>query len=1316
MQVRTKIRLRWVFPLSILSLCQSAYGDLLGDLGFQPDPEAPTVVRESRGTFEGPQQSVYPGQGLGGYNNSASASDTFNETSEVNAIIGPGLANDYYGARLRGIVDGEVGIGYVLDVGYGSFNATVPMLVTIELPPEKTVPPGQPFVIKSSWKTQGGFGYRTTGPLGINFDADFDFEMDVTFSGEVCAVDCLPISLPTIDFPSINIPLPFPFDIEFPSIPWVEEDPYTRIDLANINPLLTNPNPIPSGVFTFDLLRASYDPDQQIDFSINASRNAGTRSPLKTSWQAPIVGVTLDVTNMLTNIVSVAPGVVVPPLNGNLSDLKNFVLRQTTGADASIGSAESFLLGQVKYNLVEAALGVDFIFGESFSLIPVAPTITLVYGPGHPQVGSTWATFEAGKDVEVNMPLATDPTPMVMQVTMNAPLFSYSGVASVDPRFEISALSASVGFPVVPGRIGLGPVFRTGDLIPPIDSHNSPVPFPVIGGVGPQFNDPFEDQALDLVPPIGLDSINCRDLADIGEDGDVINEVSGEIVYSLIEGFNSPPQVVKVIAPGIGMVDSSVKNCAFEMIARNGGDKSEFVMTAGAVRTGLEKVLIYSNYGNLKLGQDSARVNLKIAGNNGSYITDSEIDLGPREDGFGKGTIEVFSADTAPQIPQDYDVVELSITGSEVTAFEFHLSTRNSNPGGTDVLINDSRVELFSLFINSNDEFLVESNSLLALDFKPNGSGFSRNSGLITVGDGSVLDVRAPLTNRSNPSSIFDNNNILIEQGGLLALQNGISSGLNGSTGNIELMGGSSDASAELAMFLASSLTDGYSADELFAALQAAPNEDAILFIDDGQITNQVINNLQGTLLGFGGDVTTSVIGSDNGRFIIADTSFNFDQSQLLGSGVIDIRENAELVLIGGPLSSENEVIPLFVAENGGLLLNNAGGISLSGSFPVAIMGDGGFDGALQVLNQGELLVSGQQNMQFHGNLEMVNTGAFEILGEAVVSLVELQVPGIDELDNPIMISLVPTILQTDGYTTINGTLTNDGASSPAIEVRGGELNGAGIIEGTLLNSGGLVTPTTFNNTLTVFEDYIQLNGASLRVDLGGSLFGPQNSSIDVSDMAILAGELVIIVDADWWNDTPPSLGDRFTVLSHAQSSGEFSTAIAELSDGTPLNELDFRFEVEYSAESTQIVLREAVDPEDLGQEIFDSDEDGDGIEDVDDNCTAEPNPGQEDIDDDLIGDACDPNSIDPAAMIKTTKSALNSLKKLEKKKSIKRDRKSRKFAGKARRDLISALSLFKAGDIDSGASQITEAIANLRKIRKEKSKVKKIIRKLGKI
>ena len=83
------------------------------------------------------------------------------------------------------------------------------------------------------------------------------------------------------------------------------------------------------------------------------------------------------------------------------------------------------------------------------------------------------------------------------------------------------------------------------------------------------------------------------------------------------------------------------------------------------------------------------------------------------------------------------------------------------------------------------------------------------------------------------------------------------------------------------------------------------------------------------------------------------------------------------------------------------------------------------------------------------------------------------------------------------------------------------------------------------------------------------------------------------------------------------------------------------------------------------------------------------------------------------AIAINTTASVLKSLKKLAKKKAIKKDKKSKKFARKARKHLESALSLFKGININSGKSQIKNAITDLNKIKSSKSTVKKLVKRL---
>ena len=76
-------------------------------------------------------------------------------------------------------------------------------------------------------------------------------------------------------------------------------------------------------------------------------------------------------------------------------------------------------------------------------------------------------------------------------------------------------------------------------------------------------------------------------------------------------------------------------------------------------------------------------------------------------------------------------------------------------------------------------------------------------------------------------------------------------------------------------------------------------------------------------------------------------------------------------------------------------------------------------------------------------------------------------------------------------------------------------------------------------------------------------------------------------------------------------------------------------------------------------------------------------------------------------------KSILKSVKKLQKTKSIKKDTKSKKYLYKAKLDLDEAYSYYLRGLDELGATHAKRAIKDFRKVRKSKSNVKKLIKKL---
>jgi hypothetical protein len=127
---------------------------------------------------------------------------------------------------------------------------------------------------------------------------------------------------------------------------------------------------------------------------------------------------------------------------------------------------------------------------------------------------------------------------------------------------------------------------------------------------------------------------------------------------------------------------------------------------------------------------------------------------------------------------------------------------------------------------------------------------------------------------------------------------------------------------------------------------------------------------------------------------------------------------------------------------------------------------------------------------------------------------------------------------QTDGTTTVDGVLTiiDPFHSGAALSVNGGVLNGAGVINGNVVNAAE-VDPGDPLGILTINGNYTQTAAGTLSIEIGGRSAGNQYDRLAVSGMATLDGTLSVTL----LNGFQPSPGDTFAVLTFGAHSGTFS-------------------------------------------------------------------------------------------------------------------------------------------------------------------------------
>jgi RHS repeat-associated protein len=134
------------------------------------------------------------------------------------------------------------------------------------------------------------------------------------------------------------------------------------------------------------------------------------------------------------------------------------------------------------------------------------------------------------------------------------------------------------------------------------------------------------------------------------------------------------------------------------------------------------------------------------------------------------------------------------------------------------------------------------------------------------------------------------------------------------------------------------------------------------------------------------------------------------------------------------------------------------------------------------------------------------------------------------------------TYAQTGGSTVLSG-----GTLAGAVQLQAGTLTGSGTIGGNLVNAAA-VDLGSAPGTLTVNGNYTQTAAGALSLKVGGTTAGSQFDQVNISGTATLNGAL----NAALVNGFAPSVGESFTALNFASSSGTFATFNPPLIDGQP--------------------------------------------------------------------------------------------------------------------------------------------------------------------
>lgn len=539
----------------------------------------------------------------------------------------------------------------------------------------------------------------------------------------------------------------------------------------------------------------------------------------------------------------------------------------------------------------------------------------------------------------------------------------------------------------------------------------------------------------------------------------------------------------------------------------------------------------------------------------------------------------------------------ISLTGSS-PALTFDSGTVTHTGGGSIAMSSQAGGAIYSTaggtFINDTNNTIQGPGSIgLAYSFKFNNMGTVNanssngltvnirqavtNTGLLEATAGGTLNLQTPVINTGG-TILATGANSLVNLSGSTITDGTLTTSLGGrittgysTLGGITISPGSnvlidSSATATLSGTVtnngAITLSTFNSAIQIFNNLTFAGSGsvtmaggNAIIY---GQSVSHLTNGANHTIQGSGqiGDGQMSVV--NNGTFLANQTSSLTVQSDFSGAtnngtfqansgstlyvnGTLTNYSNATHVLTGGAYNCFSGAINLFQAQtiSGNVIATNSATIVLDG--PAAKIGDRTGTNMLRGFLATNT-AAGSFTIQNAASLTSATSG-FTNAGTLNIGA-----------NSTFTVGGAHDYLQTGGLTNLgsaNATLAV--AAGHSVNITGGLLEGQGIIQGNLVDS-GIVHPGESPGILEVIGSDTQNASGHLEIDIGGVGPGTGYSELIVSGPASLGGTL----DLSLINGFTPTDGEHFVILTSSGLSGTFANV-------TGLTEGNVTFTVTYS-------------------------------------------------------------------------------------------------------------------------------------------------------